>query len=372
MVKIKTEIKFSIITVCYNAEKVIKETIESVLNQEWENFEYIIVDGASTDKTNAFISEYVGKDHRIQWYSASDDGIFNAMNKGISYAKGDFLFFLNAGDVFHSKDVLVKVAEVAQEADIVIGDVAFKSEFGLREYSCLVGEELRNNLANGKCICHQVVFSSRKCLENGFDEQFSTCADYDWICRQVNMKKRIVKVDTIVADYDMSGVTHQVRYQKAHWKEYFQVIEKHFPQSKNKYTDEFKNLFIQERKERYQYKFMNQWLSLKQDGIDISSFFVSQGIHSLAIYGFHYMGQRLYDELKESHVKVLYAIDKNERDLRQQNVGLPIVHPNDMLREVDAIVITPIFDFLEVKEELLKKLNCAMFSIEDILYHEYK
>lgn len=364
-----SNIYFSIITVCYNAEKTIRETIESVLMQKWENFEYIIVDGASTDSTIDLVREYAALDNRIKWHSEPDSGIFNAMNKGIYYANGNMLYFLNAGDVLHSDEVFGKVAEVAAQSDIVIGDIAFKTEYGLSEYKYSVGSELRENLEKGRMVSHQVIFAASDCLKQGFDDRFQFCADYDWLCSQVNAGKKITKVDTIVVDFDLHGVTHQARYYKMYCEEYCAVIGKYFPQPGFKYGDEVKRLFIQGKKDRILYKYMNRWLFLKQRGISLSSFFISQGILNIAIYGFHFMGQRLYDELKATSVKVAYAIDGKPA---KTDFEISILSPDDVLEHVDAVVITPVFDFFEIKNNLSQKLDCAMFFIEDILFFEYE
>ena len=154
----RNNIFFSIVTVCFNAERTIRSTIESVLCQKTQKFEYIIVDGASTDSTIQIVQKYAEVDDRIQWVSESDRGIFHAMNKGIGYSKGDFLLFLNAGDTFHSDTVLDKAAEVCAQSDIVIGDVAFKTETGLSEHKYMVGKELIKNLEKGENVCHQVWF----------------------------------------------------------------------------------------------------------------------------------------------------------------------------------------------------------------------
>lgn len=364
------KVTFSVITVCYNAEKVIQETIESVLKQTWKDFEYIIVDGASTDKTIDIVSQYARSEKRLIWYSEPDNGIFHAMNKGIRYASGDFLIFLNAGDRFHSSQVLAKAAELAEAVfpDIMIGDVAFRLETGLSRYKYAVDKELEDNLGRGKNVCHQVIFASKECLEEGFDEYFPTCADYDWLCRQMKAGRKTAKLDIVVTDYDIHGITSQAKFQKIHWKEYFEILEKYFPQPGFKFGEEIKQLFVQERKGRYQYMFMNRWLSLKQKGICMSAFFEQKGIYSIAIYGVHYMGERLYNELKESQVEVMYAIDRNTTG---RGWNIPVFHPEDMLQDVGAVVITPIFDFLEIKDMLSKKLDCPMFSIEEVLFYEY-
>ena len=101
--------KISIITVSFNAVKVIEETIVSVINQTYTNVEYIIIDGGSTDGTVDIIKEYADK--ISYWVSESDKGIYDAMNKGGIKALGDFLYFLNAGDSFYNKSSLMSVVK---------------------------------------------------------------------------------------------------------------------------------------------------------------------------------------------------------------------------------------------------------------------
>ncbi|KAA6309028.1 putative glycosyltransferase, partial [termite gut metagenome] len=96
--------KFSIITVTYNARKVLENTIRSVISQTYRNIEYIIIDGASEDDTLSFIGKYRPYIHIL--VSEPDGGLYEAMNKGIAYATGDYLCFLNAGDGFHAEDTL--------------------------------------------------------------------------------------------------------------------------------------------------------------------------------------------------------------------------------------------------------------------------
>ena len=107
-------IKLSIITVCYNAEKVIEDTILSVLGQTYQDIEYILVDGGSQDKTLQIIEKY-SQDERVRYISEPDEGIYDAMNKGGSLATGDYIQFLNAGDFLVNatviEDVICKIKE---------------------------------------------------------------------------------------------------------------------------------------------------------------------------------------------------------------------------------------------------------------------
>lgn len=360
---------FSIITVCLNVEKTIRLTMESVLNQTWSNFEYIIVDGGSKDGTLDIIQEFAKVDRRIKWRSEQDKGIFNAMNKGITRSRGNFLLFLNAGDEFHSARVLEEAAEMAANADIVIGDLMYKTEMGISKIVYPVGVKLLKDLKEGKNVCHQVIFASKDCLSEGFDENFMFCADYDWLCHQVKAGKKIEKLNDVVVNFDTQGVTFQVKHQKRHWEEYFEVIEKHFPCLEFEYGDKIKALFVQQKKDHFLYEFINRWLMLKQRGIEISTFFLERGMRTVAIYGIRHMGERLYDELKESEVNVEYVIDRNPIELDGKVL---VRHPDEELKPVDAVVITPIFDFLEIKDKLSDKLDCPMFFIEDVLFYEYE
>ena len=116
-------IKVSIITVCYNSEKTIRRTIESVLNQTYDNIEYIIVDGASTDQTMDIVKEYEPKfSGRMRWISEPDEGIYFAMNKGIDMAAGELIGLLNSDDTYESNAVKsIRDALVSEPYQILYG-----------------------------------------------------------------------------------------------------------------------------------------------------------------------------------------------------------------------------------------------------------
>lgn len=116
--------RVSIITVCYNSEKTIRDTIESVLAQTYSNIEYIIIDGASSDSTLSIVNEY--KDKITHVYSEPDKGIYDAMNKGIQLASGDVVGILNSDDFYESNDVIKSVVNCFKDSpqqDIIFGDV---------------------------------------------------------------------------------------------------------------------------------------------------------------------------------------------------------------------------------------------------------
>lgn len=162
----------SVVTVSYNAVNTIEETILSVINQTYPNIEYIIIDGESTDGTVDVIKKYA--DRIAYWVSEPDKGIYDAMNKGIKVALGDFFFFLGADDLFYSATTLLDLHEVLKEKDtIYYGDVIFipsliKYGGGMNKLKFCI-----------KNICHQAIFYPKSVFEKyQYDTSCIIYADY--------------------------------------------------------------------------------------------------------------------------------------------------------------------------------------------------
>ncbi|MCI0501632.1 MAG: glycosyltransferase [Epsilonproteobacteria bacterium] len=160
----------SIITVVCNGEKYLEETIRSVINQTYDNVEYIIIDGGSTDGTLDIIRKY--EDAIDYWVSEKDDGIYDAMNKGIDVASGEWLNFMNAGDGFFAKNTIEEIEWGNLDADLVIGDTwLIKENKLLRKIINPYELYIRNK------ICHQSTFIKRS-LQEVFDLEYPILADY--------------------------------------------------------------------------------------------------------------------------------------------------------------------------------------------------
>lgn len=112
-------------------------------------------------------------------------------------------------------------------------------------------------------------------------------------------------------------------------------------------------------------RLLDQWLATKQEGKSIIEYFHTNKIKSIAIYGMSYVGERLFNELKNSDIEVKYAIDKNAEEIYAE---VDVLSPDETLPEIDAIVVTPIFFFDEIEEILAKKTAASVLSLEDILY----
>lgn len=178
----------SIVTVCLNSEKNLEETILSVLNQTYKKIEYAIIDGGSTDNTLDIVKKYENKiDY---WISEKDEGIYHAMNKGISVASGEILHFLNAGDCFYNDKILELISKEFiknKNIGIVYGlTECFSNDIGI-EY--IAGGKInKEKLWKGMPVCHQSIFFKKELFEKigPYDTRFKSMADYEFILRFFN------------------------------------------------------------------------------------------------------------------------------------------------------------------------------------------
>lgn len=203
-------------TVCFNAEETIENTIASVLMQEGADVELIVIDGASTDGTLEIIKRYA--DRIAVFVSEKDDGIFDAMNKGIGLATGDVVYFLNADDSFVDPRVLHDVA-TAFEADesrlLIYGNVVFRGAppgvvYGpAKPFRSWTVREFLNN-----SFCHQAIFARRSLFDEVglFNLRLRYSADYEWVMKTFKLKPRgFHYVDRLIANYFYQGRSHANR-----------------------------------------------------------------------------------------------------------------------------------------------------------------
>lgn len=217
----KEKLRISIVTVCYNAEKVIDKTIKSVINQSYTGIEYLIIDGASKDGTLDIIEKYA-EDDRIRYISEPDCGIYDAMNKGIALATGEYLQFLNAGDTFVDNKVVASVAAKIEEtsADVVYGNIIYQYPDGstnVRVYGQFCSGLFYYIL--GDCINHQAVFAKKDCFQKDvFDTSYLVCADREWMIRVKKAGKRFKALNILICQYSLDeesvSIKHKDRYEK--------------------------------------------------------------------------------------------------------------------------------------------------------------
>lgn len=203
-------ISFSIITICYNAAKVLPATIESVLAQDFCDFEYIIQDGDSIDETPQLIGSYKekfdAKGIRFIYNRESDGGIYDAMNKGAAAASGDYINFMNAGDCFYASDVLSKVAKTVPDEDrpgIIYGDCAVY-EYGRFFRFPKNPAGIEENMP----FSHQTVFAAKDLVRSHpFETGYRYSADYDFLLTAHDEKAGFLDSDTIICITTADGLS---------------------------------------------------------------------------------------------------------------------------------------------------------------------
>ena len=220
---------FSIITITYNAERWLERTILSVLSQSYPNIEYILIDGASKDKTVEIIKQY--ESGIASWISEPDKGLYDAMNKGISLATGDYLCFLNAGDSFHEDDTLQQMVHSIsgnELPDVLYGETAIVDKNGhfLRMRRLSAPNVLTwKSFKQGMLVCHQAFFAKHTLIEP-YDLNYRFSADFDWCIRIMKKARTLHNTHLTVIDYLDEGMT--TRNQKASLKERFRIMAKHY------------------------------------------------------------------------------------------------------------------------------------------------
>lgn len=222
--------KFSIITVTYNAASVITPTLQSIAAQRYRNIEFLLIDGGSTDNTVE-----VARNSGVEiatLISERDKGLYDAMNKGIARATGDYLCFLNAGDSFHSPDVLQQmvdaIADKQELPDILYGETSEVDEERrfVRMRRLQAPEKLNwRSFRHGMLVCHQAFFAKRT-IAPMYDLNYRLSADVDWCIRVMKVSKDIVNTHIIIVDYLQNGLSLQ--HHRASLIERFRIMAKHY------------------------------------------------------------------------------------------------------------------------------------------------
>ena len=192
----------TIITVSYNAKSIIEDTILSVINQTYPNIEYIVIDGGSTDGTIDIIKKY---ENRItRWISEPDKGIYDAMNKGINIAKGEWINFMNCGDTFCQNKTIENIfSDNLYRYDIIYGAVNMKSD----TFNKTVWPKNKITHSNPMPFNHQCVFVRTSLYKQyQFDISYRYAADYNIFCK-IHKKAKYLEVKEIIANYSVDGVS---------------------------------------------------------------------------------------------------------------------------------------------------------------------
>lgn len=222
--------KFSIITITFNAGSVIEPTLKSVLAQTYTNYEYLLIDGGSSDDTveraKASGMEFA---HIV---SERDNGLYDAMNKGMALATGDYLCFLNAGDAFHEPETLQKIVDAIKDEEslphVLYGETAEvdteRNFVRMRRHKAPEKLDWRS-FRHGMLVCHQA-FYARRDIAPMYNLEYRLSSDVDWCIRVMKRAERLVNVDAVVIDYLQDGLS--VQRHRESLKERFRVMSRHY------------------------------------------------------------------------------------------------------------------------------------------------
>lgn len=218
--------KVSIITIVYNNVRDIAHTLSSVATQTYPHIEYIVVDGASTDGTLEVIKSYAK--HIDILISEKDKGIYDAMNKGLAHATGDYVLFLNSGDELYDDKTVEKVVDAGRGADIIYGETKLVDEsrhiLGDRRHTAPDSFDWRS-FRYGMNICHQAIYIKRT-LTEPYNTEYQLSADIDWVIRAAKKATKTVNVRDYVAKYLVGGMSQQRHRQSL--KERYRIFKKYY------------------------------------------------------------------------------------------------------------------------------------------------
>lgn len=214
---------FSIITVVYNGEQYLEATIKSIIKQTYNNIEYIIIDGGSNDATLNIIRNYDG--FIDYWVSEKDEGIYDAMNKGLQACNGEYVWFMNAGDRIFKNNTIETIVHLYPDADVYYGSTELIDHSGNTIKLVQVPSKLTwKSFLHGMVVSHQSIII-KKSLVNLYDLQYQYVSDHDWIVDALQKANTIIYAKIPLSKYLVDGFSQQ-NFESC-WQEKFKIVKKY-------------------------------------------------------------------------------------------------------------------------------------------------
>lgn len=219
--------KYSIITVNYNNKEGLRRTIESVIHQTFRDFEYIVIDGGSTDGSKELLEEYNA--HITYWVSEPDKGVYNAMNKGIAQAHGNYLNFMNSGDCYYNENVLENLTKKELTADIIVGRDYHFNETTQQGFATILPLRLSMLTFINNTLPHQSTFFKRELFDHcPYDESLSLVADVKFYIKKICVESCSVQlIDDIICRREPDGISKTLNEKRL--QEHQQIIAELLP-----------------------------------------------------------------------------------------------------------------------------------------------
>ncbi len=358
--------KVSIITVVYNGAATIEQTILSVLNQTYRNIEYIVIDGESTDGTQRVIEKYK---QRITYYvSEKDDGLYDAMNKGIRRATGEIIGILNSDDWYENNAVEKAVQYFAgHDAGILYGRLMLVYPDGSQRLEHLLPLE---TLWYQISVSHPTVFV-KKCIYEkygGFRTEYKIAADYELLLRLYCEHIDFGFIDSVLTYFRVGGISAQKGEQS--YQESMEVSQKYI----EKYSDrkeELRNKLVNVRKADWFY------LKIKTDKTLLPQLiytYFQEEVAEIMIFGTGDWGTNCYELLKEEKVKIKLFIDNDMSKRGHFFHNIKIVTPQELPGEKIFVLIAIKDRQEEIKEQLkeLGKSSIRCAGLNDLMNAYYQ
>lgn len=345
--------KVSIITVCYNSENTIEQTIQSVINQSYNNIEYIIIDGGSTDGTLDIIKKY--EDKIASWRSESDNGIYDAMNKGIKKATGDIIGIINSDDWYDCNTLqhVVKVFCENQNVDIVHGDEITVNEYGKELGRRKVRKVASDSLYAIPNFIHPSFFIKKDMyMKYGFfDCSYKIAADYELVLRMYLAGAKFYYEENDLVYFRWGGVSNNQHRWRGMMEEkkislnYIKTIP--VEQRESHYCNLYH--FFETKRMYFLYKFINNRVNWKYSSKDSKEKYI--------IFGTGDVGLELYSWLcgKNKKGPVFGFVDNSKEKQKELIDGMPVYSVNDLIKykgNFSKIIIASIKYKKEMEEQL--------------------
>ena len=229
-------VMYSVIVVCLNAGQRLRETVDSILRQSYNNFEVIVKDGGSSDGSVEML-QGIGLDERVHIYTKKDNGIYDAMNQAVKLAKGAYFLFLNTGDTFYDEEVLNKITHEMnkleknnKKAEIIYGNMYHKA----LDTIIYASPEIHDFTCYRNVPCHQTCFYHRSLFESrGYRTEYNVRADYEhFLWCYYERRAEIVYVPVVVASYEGGGYSETKENRKRSKRQHREIVVRYMGRKK--------------------------------------------------------------------------------------------------------------------------------------------
>lgn len=347
--------KISIITVSYNSEKTIERAIRSVVRQNYGDTEYILIDGGSSDRTADIIRKYEKK--LSYWISERDEGIYDAMNKGLEHATGEIVAFLNSDD-WYEDHIFVEIAEAFEEESVqlICGDMYIHRAGTVSRYH--IDEKAAQRAVRFSMgYPHPTMFARRRLFDRygKFDTRYRIAADYDWFLRVYDHNEKIRVLDRVVTNFSYGGVSTKEEMMPALLEEQeraaLEALERnHTLTEKEKWRETIRSETANMRDSfKIQQILKDGRLDRNPVAVKVRELFRGE---KCAVFGSGHIAVQLISILRKMDVSVTRIWDNREQNWGKRIEGIQVMKPDQIKIRQNVVVIASVCYESEIEKQL--------------------